>query len=411
MSSQDVARERTASRVGSPGSYARVHDTLRALGGQATLGDIVAVAGLPCEEVEDSLEALMASDRGHVKVSGSGAVIYHLGKRGPEPALRGRPEASAPGQLRPPAKGFSDTRQVKFDRKTIQLIRAREGVISMAELVEHTGLPLAEAEEEMQRLAECYGGEAYPSWDGHIVHAFPQLMVSAHGRFPDREPRPAWVRAEDPVRRAKQSRHSETLRLVGNGAGLLSSVLVLSSVFSMLGGEVLPVLLGVGGLGSALGVYVFGRGLLSVLPHHRLFRFRQARTLRRYALGLVFETALAGKGVVSLSRMVEHLQARAGKQKVRRSTVEAALRELAREFDAPITEVDGELFFGFRNVKRQFLASHVQRRRLQLGRTASGRTVFNSADSPLAATARDLELFDRELRQRYPVPLRLPDRA
>ena len=59
--------------------------------------------------------------------------------------------------------------------------------------------------------------------------------------------------------------------------------------------------------------------------------------------------------------------------------------------------MNGDLFFGFRNVKRQFLASHVVRRQIRLGNTASGRTVFDSADSPLSGSRRDLESFDREL--------------
>jgi len=111
----------------------------------------------------------------------------------------------------------------------------------------------------------------------------------------------------------------------------------------------------------------------------------------------VFETALKGKGVVSLDRTVEYLQARAGRRKVSRSAVEKALRQLAEEFEAVITEHNGDLFFGFRNVKRQFLASQVQRRELQLARTARGRTVYDSADSPIEAAGRELEAFDREL--------------
>jgi hypothetical protein len=43
------------------------------------------------------------------------------------------------------------------------------------------------------------------------------------------------------------------------------------------------------------------------------------------------------------------------------------------------------------------LASHVQRTRLRLARTAAGDTVFDSADSSLVVAARDLEAFDRAL--------------
>jgi hypothetical protein len=182
-----------------------------------------------------------------------------------------------------------------------------------------------------------------------VVWAFPELMSSSHGRFASREPRPAWVRFDDPMERARAGRHS------------------------------------------------LARRILSAISSHPFLRFRSPRALRRYALGYVIQTALAGKGVVSLRRTVAYLQARAGRRRVSRSAVEAALRRLAQEFDAPVTEVNGELFFGFRNVKRQFLASHVVRRRMRLARTASGRTVFDTADTPRRAGARDLEAFDLEL--------------
>jgi hypothetical protein len=320
-----------------------VVETLRALGGEATLGDLLAVTGLFRWEVIAALEALMTSERVHVRVSDSGDVVYHVGERGLW--TRGIHCWRA---IRSPRSA-----QVAFDRRTLRLIRSREGVLSLAELVEHTGLPLAEAEDEMARLAESYGGVPHPSWDGHVVWAFPELMTSTHGRFDSREPRPAWVRSEDPMRGARS----------GN-EGLI------------------------------------GRLLHTVL-HHPYFRYRDRRVLRRYALGHVIQTALGGKGVVSLGRTVTYLQARAGKRRVSRSAVEGALRQLAQEFDAPITEVEGELFFGFRNVKRQFLAAHVVRRQIHLARTPSGPTVFDSADSSLVASQRDLESFDRELEKTH----------
>ncbi len=384
------------SRVESSEQQAQVLKVMRALGGEGTLGDILVLAGLPRQDVENALEEMIAVDRAQVRVSNSGELIYHLPER--RMAHRPTPLQRLLGRTaseRPP-RDFAKARRVWLDRKTLRLIRARQGVISLAELVEHTGLPLKDAEKEMERLADCYGGQPLASWDGHIVHVFPELMASAHGRFGVREPRPAWVRAADPTRLTKRSLRRETAGLIVNGVGLVASVVapwLLASrlVFEGPLGPLLAV------VPSAAGALFFGHRLIRAFGQHRLFRFRRMRTLRRYALGHVVETALKGKGVVSLDRTVKYLQTRAGKRKVKRSAVEEALRELAREFDAPITELGGDLFFGFRNVKRQFLASDVVRRRLQLGRTAFGRTVYDSGDSPLQATQRDLESFDLEL--------------
>lgn len=306
--------------------------------GEATLGDLVAVTGLFRWEVVSALEALMASERAHVRVSDSGDVIYHLGRR--------RAWGASLAWLR------RDTRrspEVAFDRKTLRLIRELEGVVSMAELIEHTGLPLEEAEAEMRRLAECFGGVPEASLDGHVVWTFSELMSSTHGRPCGREPRPAWVRSRDPMERARAGRHGIVRRALG------------------------------------------------AILDHPWVRFRSRRALRRYALGYVLQASLAGKGVVSLERTTAYLRARAGGRKVSSRAVLSALRQLADEFGAPVTETNGDLFFGFRNVKRQFLASHLVRRRMRLGRTPFGRTVFDTADTARRAGERDLESFDLEL--------------
>ena len=148
---------------------------------------------------------------------------------------------------------------------------------------------------------------------------------------------------------------------------------------------------------SAGGAFALTGQAMRTLARRPAFRRRDPATLRRYALGYVFETALKGKGVVSLSRTVLYLESRTGKRRISRAAVEAALRTLAREFDAPVTELEGDLFFGFRNVKRHFLASRVQRIRLALERKAGARTVFDSGDSELDAARRELEEFDRAL--------------
>ena len=327
-----------ATNAASATSQRWVHRTLLTVGGEATLGDLVTITGLSGREIVGVLDAMIVDGSGHLRVSESGDVTYHLG-HGPEAR---RDITGAWGEARAGAIGF--------DRKTAQLIRAREGVISIAELVEHTGLTVDAARVEMRRLADCFGGTPHTSLDGHVVYAFPDLMTSAHAGLRYREPRPAWVRCEDPM---ASSRGGPLARLV--------------------------------------------HGLTSPLRRVAWLRLHRRATVRRYLLGLVFETALAGKGVVSLHRAAQYLSRRAGGLRVRLPVVERALRGLAREFDAPITELGGDVFFGFRSVKRQFLASLLVRRELQLGRMVWGRTVFDTSDPPLTATLRDLEAFDRAL--------------
>jgi hypothetical protein len=141
--------------------------SLHALGGEATLGDLLVLTGLPSPEVEDSLQQLMALGGSDVRVNEYGDMTYRLA-----PFMRFC-RVSRDG-----ARGF--------DHKTLNLIRARRGVLSLAELVEHTGLTMHDAELEMRHLERAYGGESISSLDGHLVWVFPQLMTTAHGRFATR---------------------------------------------------------------------------------------------------------------------------------------------------------------------------------------------------------------------------------
>jgi len=382
---------------------ARIERALRALGGVATLGDLIMATGLPRRAVEAALGALMAEEWIQIVVSESAVLVYRLHERGAADVRQGAADVR---------RGANDARRAKttrrseasadtpgFDRKTLRLIRARGGVVSIAELVEHTGLTVWEAEREAQRLASLYGGEPHPSWDGHVVYAFPDLVESAHGSFSVREPRPAWARAEAPVTvPVWPASASARAQRAAAGAAALAAASV--TWFSFVPPDPLGralVLASVAGI-SAGAAFVLARFAAGRIRRHPAARVRDAEAIRRYALGFVFETALRGKGVVSVGRTAEHLERRFGGRRVARSTVKRALRQLALEFDATVTYFGGETFFGFRNVKRQFLASHVVRVRLGLERKASGRILFDSGDSALAAAERELEEFDRALR-------------
>lgn len=353
-----------------------VRRALQALAGKATVGDLVLATGYPLATVDAALHSLMAEGLVEVTVSESGIVVFRR-VDGARPSGRTRRDEGVP----PIVPG---------DRRTLRLIRAREGVVSIAELVEHTGLTVADARREAERLSRTYGGEAHTSWDGHVVYAFPELLASAHGELRVREPRPAWIR------RRRSRVHQGGLE-VGTVA-LSGAVLTLSWFATFPPGPLGRVLLLATVAGASAGAaFVAVASVRRSLLRHSRFRLRSRDEIRRLLLGHVIETALRGKGVVSVERAARYLEKRAGSGRVSRRRVEQALEGLAAEFGATRLAIEGDHFFGFRNVKRQFLASHVQRVRLRLARTADGRDVFDSGDTQEVATQREFELFDRDL--------------
>ena len=328
--------------------------TLRALGGEATLGDLFVLTGLSTTDIEQAMVRLMVTGAGGVRVSSAGDMTYHLedvssGLRSPTP-----PCTKLVQRRRDLGLDFEP--MIGFDYKTLTLIRARQGVLSLAELVEHTGFSVSDAEAEMLHLARSYGGESVPSLDGHLVWVFPLLMTSVHGRFAIREPRPAWARSRAPLRRPAAGRTRPRSPLLARIRAFLHSQWRRS----------------------------FGR-------------VTSRRDMRRQALGYVFRVALSGRGVVSLDRTLAFLRARSGGGWVLRSRMKCVLKELAVEFDAPVTVEGGDIFFGFRNVKRQFLASEIVRRQVDPARITEGGIVFDSTDTRAAAHRRELDMFDERL--------------
>ena len=96
------------------------------------------------------------------------------------------------------------------------------------------------------------------------------------------------------------------------------------------------------------------------------------------------------------------------------SEVEAALHQLAAEFDADVSSGEGgPLRFSFPAIRRQFLASETVRRQLKLEDRKLGEVVYSSGDSEEEASEREGAAFDRELAATFDFTAYLPspDRA
>jgi hypothetical protein len=181
--------------------------------------------------------------------------------------------------------------------------------------------------------------------------------------------------------------------------------------------------LGIGGTVAFVGlvlipvvfsVLFFSVPLLRVLGVRRENRAREARNVRRLVLGLVYREALAGGGSVTAEAATAHVQARMKDRTVDPSEVEAALHQLAAEFDADVSSGEGgPLRFSFPAIRKQFLASEAVRRQLKLEDRKIGEVVYSSGDSEEEAYDREGAAFDRELAGEVDLTAYLPspDRA
>ncbi len=288
--------------------------------------------------------------------------------------------------------------QEQRDRDTIRLIRSRQGVLTAAELMEQRALTLPEAEEELGRLMGAHDGEPLVSPDGVVVYAFPGLMTSAQGRVRVRAPNPSWMRLEYPLELTGNTARANAAIAGMNGFTLAAAATAPWFIFPRLG---------IGGPAAVWGLMVVPivfSALFFGVPFFRRFairrenRRREARNLRRVLLGYVDSRELDGGRAVGLTEAHLHVSARLEKQVVTREAVEAALNALAAEFDADVTAADdGNLWFRFDAIRRQYAAGETVRRTLQLENRTLGEIVYSTADSGKEAEERELALFDRKL--------------
>ncbi len=292
--------------------------------------------------------------------------------------------------------------QLQKDRTVVQLIQARKGVLTSSELIEHTGLPVGDANEEMGRLTGAYGGDPRVSDAGEVVYAFPDLMKSAHGKVRAREPKPAWMRLEYPK------------KLTGNSAGSNFGIGAMNG-FNLTAATVMGMLPGLTAAGQGLPpldpIIFYGLGvvpfafssLFFAIPVIRSFglggenRARTRRNVRRLLLGLVYARSVGTVRWVPVGDAIRHVTRALKDRQVPPKTILKELERLAAEFDAEVEADDEGFRYRFPAIRETFVEAELMRRRLKLQDQRLGPVVYATSDTAAQASQRDLDAFDREL--------------
>lgn len=284
------------------------------------------------------------------------------------------------------------------DRKLLRLARSRGGVLTATDVVQATGMRLDEAEEELGRLMAAHDGEAEPTAAG-VVHTFPQLMVSADAARAERQPPPAWRRLEPDLPVTGNSVGSNVLVSAINGFNLVAAAsapwtfmpaLGLSGPLAVFGLSIFPAL---------FSASFFGIPLLRRFSVARENRRRRERNVRRVLLSLITRATLRGdeSGWVSEADAIAAVREALGPKAKPEKRTRKALDGLVAEYDGEV-EVgdDGAARFRFGAFRDAIEAAQAVRARAQLGRGV-GPIVYDSGDTEMEASQRDLAAFDREL--------------
>ena len=289
--------------------------------------------------------------------------------------------------------------QAQKDRTLLRLIRARRGVVTVADVVQHTGLSRVEAEEELARLMSAYQGDVRVAGGGEIVYVFEGLMVSAHGRVSERAPDPAWRRLEPRLPLTGNARGTDLLIAGVNAFNLLAAASAPWTIFPRLGLGGPLAWTGLVWVPLAFSTLFFGIPLLRLVGVRVENARRDRENRRKVLLSPVFAASLVGDGAQPLgAHQAAARVAEALGRGLEPAAVEKDLVRLVAEFDGEITPApDGTATYRFDELRRQFRAAEETRRALALETREVGEIVYSSADSPQESSERDLSAFDREL--------------
>jgi hypothetical protein len=306
--------------------------------------------------------------------------------------------------------------RLQKNRSVVQLIRARRGVLTATELVQHTGLRLHEAEEEVARLMVENGGDVKVTGNGILAYTFPELMVSAGGRVSEREPDPAWRRLEPAESVTGNDAKSNAIIAGINGFNLVAAATAPWFIFPRLELAGLLAWVGLVWVPVIFSTLFFLIPLVRSLAVRRRNARRRERNLRRVLLSQVFLASLTGNdaGWISLSGTRKRLAEAIPGAGDGNGLLARELQNLTAEFDGEVNRTKGgDEEFRFPMIREQFLGAEHLRRSLTLEAQEVGEIVYASDQTDQEAHERDLAVFDRELEgdaelDRY---LQAPDRV
>lgn len=282
-------------------------------------------------------------------------------------------------------------------KQYIQFIQSRRGVVTVADIVEMTGLNASEADEELGRLLGALGGDVEVSDEGELLYSFPELMLSASGRVSAKPPLLAWQRLE-PQRSLTGNKKSWNGTIIGfNAFNLLMSVAIAPAVL-------MPIL-GISGAAATVGLVAIP-ALFSILffaiPLVRKARLakenaeRHDRNVRKLTLRKAIPAAIEDKSVTAKQILADARLPGDDAPPVTAEEVDGALTLLASEFMGDVESAPGQLIYTYDGIRSANLEATRARKQLALDHQEIGEIVFDTGDDELNERM-EMREFDERL--------------
>ncbi len=286
------------------------------------------------------------------------------------------------------------------DRKAAELIRAKRGVITVADWVRFSGDSRAKADSELGRILAAFDGEVEISEEGEVLYVFKGLLLSAEGAKVS-EPPPAWHRLEVPKSLTGNKSGPNWLIGVFNAFNLVFAVISPSALFPILEISGPVAMVGLVYVPGVFSLLFFAVPALRWVALSRENLRRHERNVRRLVLRAVFASVEGREQIAVPAGAVKEDVVKALRQVKTTgdvAVIDQVWRETTAEFEADIAGVEqGEGGFVFPSLWRAFQEAEKARAALRLDQQKVGAVVFATADSNDEAEARELQAFEREL--------------
>jgi hypothetical protein len=290
--------------------------------------------------------------------------------------------------------------RLQRNRSVVRLIRARKGVLTATELVQHSGMTLHDAEEEMARLMAETGGDVRVTEMGVLAYVFPELMVSAGGRVTEREPDPAWRRLEPQETLTGNDKKSNAIIGGMNAFNMVAAGSAPWFIFPRLGLAGDLVWIGLVWVPLVFSTLFFLIPLVRSVTVRRRNALRRQRNVRRVVLGDVVRASLTGDeaGWVGIEEAKKKTLKAIPGPGVGNGLLDGAFHDLTAEFDGEVEE-DPEvgLRYRFPALRRDFVEAEKLRNRMALQDQEVGDIVYASDQTDEEGHDRDVAAFDRAL--------------
>ena len=305
---------------------------------------------------------------------------------------------------------------LKLQSQCAQLIRARNGVITVEDWMMVSGQSREKCESDLARYTAEFDGDAEILENGTLVYVFPDVMKSMKSGKRETMPTPAWETLESPRKLSGNSGGGNAMVIGLNLFNLIMAWACTSIIPQILAdqaaqtGQTVSVMgdstfLWLGLIPLVFSILIFAVPLFRLPVNIKENRRRRKEAVRKSLLSAIFDEKKGASFKVSRTNAVSAMNMRLQKKGLKAATDDeynAAMADICSELGGAFDPKDLNATYAFPDMELRLTEAGNKRQQLDLKSQQVGRVVFSTDNSEYDAieadnAKHDLDDFDRIL--------------